>query len=388
MHVKEQLRNRSQRVSLSAFTAFAFLISSPVPQTAGDVITEQVTFANGEVTLSGILTLPSGNGPHSAIVLISGSGPQNRDGESKALPGYRPFAIIAEHLTQNGFAVLRYDDRGVGRSSGDYLAADESDFIQDAQAAVEYLLARKDIASDQVGVLGLSEGSMIAAHIAGHNPRVAFVISVAGGAVDGYGLLIRQAERQAQAEGRNKEEVAQIVQDQRRIFDLVLAQKWEELQKVVGEVTLKRLRALPKEKAAAIGDLEVVARQRAVQSMRVFQMSRYQFLLAHDFGKDWEKVSVPVLALFGELDVQVDAAQNKTVLQQALQRGKNDNVTIRVIPGANHLFLKAKTGSMSEYSTLSKEFKEFAPGFLDAISDWLRPKSKSPGKRLPPRRRA
>lgn len=342
--------------------------SSASAQLSSGIVTKEITFSNGETTLAGTLTLPSGDASHPAVVLISGSGPQDRDGAMKTIPGYRPFAVIAEDLSRKGLAVLRYDDRGVGKSSGDYLDANEPDFVKDAEAALHYLVRRKDIATGKVGVLGHSEGGMIAAMVAANNPRVAFVISLAGGAVDGYNLLLRQTERQAKAEKKTEEEVADAVREQRRIFDLVLAKEWEDLRVVIYETTLKRLKALPKERTAALGDLDTFARKKALQSIRVFQHSRYQFLLRHDVGKDWEKVSVPVLALFGELDVQCDASQNKVALKQALSRNGNDDVKIVIVPAANHLFLKARTGSMSEYVTLPKNF---APGVLEAISSWL-----------------
>jgi pimeloyl-ACP methyl ester carboxylesterase len=334
MRGKRRQRNRIRRVSLFAFAALVVLVSSRPAQAAGDTIAEEVTFTNGEVTLFGTLTLPSGGGPHPAVFLVGGSGPQDRDGAMRVFPGYRPFALIAEHLTRNGFAVLRYDERGVGKSTGNYGAATEADFIQDAEAAFRYLLSRRDIAANRVGVLGESEGAMIAAIVAGKSPQVAFVISLAGGAADGYSLLLRQAERQAEAEGMSTEQVAEVVQEQRRIFDLVLAKKWEELRATVENTARRRLKALPKERTAALGDLNDVASRKAAGSVRAFQHSRYQFLLRHDFGGDWAKVSAPVLAMFGELDVQCDAAQNKVALKQALARGGNDNVTIVVIPAA------------------------------------------------------
>ena len=369
MQEKRRKGQRSRQLSLFLFTALAILASSPAGQAARDTIAEEVTFTNGDLTLSGTLTLPSAGGPHPAVFLIGGSGPQDRDGAMRAIPGYRPFALIAEHLTRNGFAVLRYDERGVGKSTGNYGAATEQEFIKDAEAALQYLLSRRDIAAKRVGVLGHSEGAMIAAIVAGKNPHVAFVISLGGGAVDGRSLLLRQTERQAEATGMSKEQVARVVQEQGRIFDLVLAKKWEELRSAVEETTRSRLKALPKERTATLDDLNSVASSKAAASVRVFQHPRYQFLLRHNFGEDWAKVSVPVLALFGELDVQCDASQNKVALKQALARGRNDDVTIVVIPAANHLFVKAETGSMSEYATLPKEF---APEVLESISNWLR----------------
>ena len=345
--------------------------ASVVAQPDIGTITEDVTFNNGDIKLAGTLTLPSNGHSQPAVVLLSGSGPHDRDGAIKTIPGYRPFAIIAEHLAHNGFAVLRYDDRGIGESTGDYIVAAEPDFISDAEAALRYLAGRKEIDSKQVGVLGHSEGSLIGAQVAANNPQVAFVISLAGGAVDGYTLLLRQTERQAQAEGMSEEEVAEAVKEQSRIFDLVIAKEWEKLIEVVSVTILKRLEALPEEKKTAIGDLNSFAKKRASRSVSAFQHPRYQYLLGHDFGKDWAKVTVPVLALFGELDVQVDADQNKAALQQILARAGNDDVTIVVVPAANHLFVKAQTGSMSEYATLPKDL---APGVLESISSWLRDK--------------
>ena len=334
-------------------------------------ITEEITFNNGDIKLAGTLTLPSDGHSHPAVVLLSGSGPHDRDGAIKTIPEYRPFTVIAEHLAHNGFAVLRYDDRGIGESTGDYIEATEPDFIRDAEAALRYLAGRKEIDSEQVGVLGHSEGSLIGAQVSANNPQVAFVISLAGGAVDGYTLLLRQTERQAQAEGMSKEKVAEAVKEQARIFDLVIAKEWEELAEVVSATILKRLEALPEEKITAIGDLNSFAKKRASRSVSTFQHPRYQYLLRHDFGEDWAKVTVPVLALFGELDVQVDAAQNKAALQQVLAHAGNDDVTIMVVPAANHMFIKAQTGSMGEYAALPKDF---APGVLESISSWLRDK--------------
>jgi pimeloyl-ACP methyl ester carboxylesterase len=344
-----------------------FLFTNTLAQISDELITEVVSFTNEETKLAGTLIIPSMDGPHPGVVLISGSGPQDRDGASRAIPGYRPFAEIGEYLGHNGFAVLRYDDRGVGKSTGAYIEAEEEDFIKDAEAAVRFLQARKDISAEAVGILGHSEGALIAANVASNNPDVAFVISLAGGAVDGYSLFLRQAELQARALGMTKEQIADVVQEQQTIFDLVLKKDWEELTIVVTAITQKRLKALPEEKKASI-NINEFARKRASQSVLTFQHPRYQYLLGHDFGADWKKVAVPVLALFGELDVQCDPAMNKVAIDQILKKAGNQNITTIEIPSANHLFLKAQTGSMSEYTILPKDF---VPGFLEIILDWL-----------------
>lgn len=347
-------------------------VQNPVAQstaTAGDVSAEAITFPNGGILLAGTLTVPPGKGPHPAVVLISGSGPQDRDCATRTIPGYRPFALIADHLARQGVAVLRFDDRGVGESSGVYLDGTEQDFINDAAAALAYVRGRPDMDPDKVGILGFSEGAMIAAIVASQDQRLAFVMSLGGPAVSGYDLLLRQAERNARADGMSDQDVAALVLEQRRIFDLVLAKEWDTLRTTVQAITLRRLETLPPAQKAALGDLAAFAERRSAQSLSAFQSERYQFILGHDTSKDWARVTVPTLAIFGELDVQCDAAQNRPALEAALARGGNTRVTTTVIPAANHLFVRAKTGSMSEYQALPKG--ELAPGTLAAMSDWL-----------------
>ena len=348
-----------------------FFIFGGMLQASGPV-TKPVSFSSGGINLSGELTLPSEKGLFPGIVLFSGSGPQDRNGSTKSIPGYRPFAVIAEHLAEKGYAVLRYDDRGVGESTGDYMSAVEDDFISDAESAVRFLLSQKEIDSRNVGVLGHSEGALIAAQVASQIPEVAFVISLAGGAVDGKSLLLQQARREAEAEGMSSEEVDRILDEQSRIFDLVSAKDWRQLTEVVAQSILNRLESLPSEKTARLGDLKKFAQKRAEQSVSTFKHPRYQYLLNHNFAADWEKVSVPVLALFGGLDVQCDAGQNMAAMQRIFAESGNADLTIELIPEANHLFLKVETGGMREYTSLSKDF---APGFLDLISDWLNKRS-------------
>lgn len=345
------------------------LLAPPEP------LLEEVTFANGEITLAGTLSLPSaGKGPHPAVILISGSGPQNRDEELPGVPGYRPFATIADYLSRRGIAVLRYDDRGVGGSTGDHATATSADFAADAEAALGYLLGREEIDPKWVGLLGHSEGGLIAAMIAARNPAVAFIVSMAGVAVDGYRLLLKQLERILEAEGSTEEEMATALEQQRTVMDLALAERWEEVETFLRGLILEQLQSLPEEQKAALGDLEELAAQQVTIQLAGLQSPWFRFFLSYDPRRDWERVKVPVLALFGGLDVQVDAAQNRVALEEALARAGNEDVTIVVFPTANHLFQAAETGSPTEYAALSPRF---VPGFLETIAGWLRERVKA-----------
>ncbi|MEA3336520.1 MAG: alpha/beta fold hydrolase [Chloroflexota bacterium] len=340
----------------------------PVSQDPLPYLEEEVVFGNDDISLAGTLTLPSEGGPFPAMILISGSGQQNRDEEIPLAPGYKPFQEIADHLTRQGIAVLRYDDRGVGDSTGDPTLATSADFAGDAEAALAYLLGREEISNDQIGLLGHSEGGLIAAMIAARNPQIHNVISMAGTAVDGYETIVKQVERAVLAAGGSQEDAAESAGLQREVLDLVVAQDWPTLQTVLEKITTEQLQALPEEQRATLGNLEAVVAQQTAAQMQAFQSPWYQFFLSYDPARDWAQVTVPVLGLYGELDTQVDATQNTSALQAALDQAGNSAVTIQVLPTANHLFQDAVTGSVNEYPMLKTDL---VPGFLESISSWL-----------------
>lgn len=329
---------------------------------------EEVTFDNGDITLAGTLTLPEGDGPFPALILISGSGQQNRDEELSIVPGYKPFREIADYLTRQGVAVLRYDDRGVGGSGGDPSEATSADFADDAAAAFTYLQGRPEIDGKQVGIMGHSEGGIIEAMIAARNPDVAFLISMAGTAVSGYDTIIKQVERLALASGASAEDAAAAAAQQRTLMDLVVAQDWDGLVAAMTDLASAQIAALPDDQKAALGDLDAYTQQMVAAQLAGMQSPWYQFFLAHDPGEDWAKINVPVLGLFGGNDAQVDADQNTAALKTALEQAGNQDVTITVIPTANHLFQDATTGSVEEYAQLEPRLM---PEFLAAVSDWL-----------------
>jgi hypothetical protein len=332
-------------------------------------IEEEVTFENGDITLAGTLTLPEGDGPFPALILLSGSGQQDRDGALPIVPGYRPFADIADTLTRQGIAVLRYDDRGVGGSTaGDLAAVTSADFANDAEAAFDFLQSRADIGGQQIGFLGHSEGGILAPMVAARNPDVAFVISMAGTAVNGYETVIKQVERLSLASGASSAEAAAAGEKQRAALDLVLAQDWDGLEAMVTAIVEEQIAAVPAEQLAAMGGMDAAVQQQVAAQMQALQSPWYQYFMSHDPGQDWAQVAAPVLGLFGGNDTQVDAEQNSAALQAALESAGNADVTIQVLPTANHLFQEAVTGGVDEYATLPPQLM---PEFLEAISQWL-----------------
>lgn len=330
--------------------------------------TAQHSTDNGDITLGGTLTLPEGDGPFPALVLISGRGQQNRDEELSIVPGYKPFHEIADTLTRQGIAVLRYDDRGVGGSSGDPAQATSADLADDAEAALTYLQGRPEIDGQQIGMLGHSEGGIIEAMVAARNPGVAFLVSMAGTAVSGYDTIIKQVELLALASGATAEQATAAADQQRAMMDLVVAQDWSGLESALNDLARAQIDALSADQKAALGDPEAVAQQQVAVQMSQLQSPWYQFFLDHDPGEDLAKVTVPVLGLYGGHDSQVDADQNTAALQAALEKAGNQDVTITVIPTANHLFQDATTGSVQEYAQLEPHLM---PEFLAAVSDWL-----------------
>lgn len=352
-----------ESIFLPTLNAFA-----PLSETVEDVPyrVEAVTFGNGEVTLAGTLTLPPGAGPHPAVVLVSGSGPQDRDETLGGGIAIKPFRLLADALTREGVAVLRYDDRGVGASTGAFSTAVVSDFASDAEAAIDYLLTREEIDRRHIGVLGHSEGALVAAMLGARNDDLDFIISLAGPGVNGRDVLLVQNQRVLEAEGATQEQI-----DTQLAFVEELTTKLDDpaaVEALIYAHTLEQAKALPDAERAALGDLEDYAHRVTEQAMSEFGTDWFTSFLAYDPGPDWAQTTVPVLAIFGGKDVQVDAEQNAPALEAALERAGNDDVTIAVLPNANHLFQEAQTGSPSEYATLPAEF---TPDLMPMIVNWL-----------------
>ena len=312
---------------------------------------EDVAYENKQanVRLAGTLTVPEGKGPYPAALLITGSGPQDRD---ESLMGHKPFLVLADYLTRRGIAVLRVDDRGIGKSTGNFAAATTADFATDVQAGVAYLKSRAQIDSKRIGLIGHSEGGVIAPMVAAHDPSIAFIVLMAGSAVPGDQLIVAQVAAIASANGASDENVATTVAEEQKILNIVKG----EPDPAEAE---KRIRA---ELAGKVPEGQIAAQIRALLS------PWYRYFLSYDPGPALRQVKCPVLAINGGNDLQVPAAQNLPAIRQALAQGGNKNFEVLELPGLNHLFQTSKTGQVSEYGEIEETI---SPKALSTIADWI-----------------
>lgn len=334
------------------------------PAAPGPWRSEEVEFSNGDIRLAGTLTLPEGDGPFPAVALLSGSGPQDRDSD---LLGFPLFRELADHLTRHGIAVLRYDDRGVGGSLGNVFLATTSDFADDALAAVRWLAAHPEVDPRRIGLVGHSEGAVVAPLAATRSDSIAFLVLLAGTGVPGAEVIYEQGAAIARISGASERDVAASRDLQRRMFEAVIAGRdLTPFRREVEASIRQGIEALPPAEREAIVDVERYVDRQATAQIAQIQTPWFRFFLRYDPSGALRRVGVPVLALFGERDLQVTPAQNRPPVAEAL--AENPDATIEVVPGANHLFQTAGTGSPGEYATLDKRF---APGVLERISAWV-----------------
>ncbi len=324
---------------------------------------EEVSFENtgAQITLSGTLTLPKNGTDFPVVILISGSGPQNRDEE---IVGHKPFLVIADHLTKNGIAVLRYDDRGVAQSSGDFKTATSADFATDVESAIAYLKTRKEINKDKIGLVGHSEGGLIAPMVASTSKEVHFIVLLAGPGISGYDIILLQTELIKKANGTEESKVQKEVAFLKNSLDIVVkGDDLTEIKAVLKDSVLKQRSAQP--------DLlpEGMRAEDVDTFVETFTTPWFQYFLKYDPTTSLENVKCAVLAIHGGKDLQVPPKENLTAIKNALTKGGNKKVTIKEFADLNHLFQEARTGSPMEYQTIEQTF---SPVALAAISTWIK----------------
>ncbi len=325
--------------------------------------TEEVRFQNKDahVTLSGTLTLPSKAGQYPAVILISGSGPHNRDEE---MLGHKPFLVIADYLTKNGIAVLRYDDRGVGKSSGDFSKATSFDFATDAESAVNYLKNRKEINPVKIGLIGHSEGGVAAPIAATRSEDVRFIVLLAAPGIPSTKLILLQEELISRVLGVPEAEIQQSRKINEVAYDIVLKSKDAESSKA--ELT-SYIRANSDSKMSFLP--KGMTKEQAI-NMKISMLTSAwgNYLLKYDAAAVLQKVTCPVLALNGEKDLQVPPKEDLAGIAAALKKGGNKNFKTVELPGLNHLFQQSKTGSPEEYEQIEQTF---APVAMEEMKNWI-----------------
>ena len=360
-----------EQVLLPAIDAFDVLAPEPTPDPATlGYRVEEVAFPGGSdgVQLAGTLTLPHGPGPHPAVVLMSGSGAQDRDESIRPVSTIKPFALIADALTSAGVAVLRYDDRGVGSSTGDYGSATLGDLASDGEAALEYLRARDEIDPARIGVLGHSEGGLYAAMLAAQDPDIAFVVGMAAPATDGVSLIVAQNEAILRAAGESEAEIGHAVALAEEAMPLARDGDDTALEGVLRDYYGGLWDRQPEQDRTILGERDAFVERQVESQLPLYLSDWYRSLLTYDPAPDWARVKVPVLGLFGANDVQVVLAQNEPALRAAVGTGGATDVEIVVFPDANHLFQASQTGALAEYSTLASEF---TADFLPTLVAWV-----------------
>ena len=319
-------------------------------------IAKEVSFLSksGNMELNGTLTIPEGPGPFPGVVLITGSGAHNRD---EKIFRHRPFWEVADLFTRSGIAVLRYDDRHYKRPTREGLQHTADDFAQDGLGALAYLQQQPGIDSRQIGMLGHSEGGLVAAMAASAEPQVAFVISIAGPGIRGAEIVADQAQTFAT-----------------RVQDAELTQRWLSLM-VEEPDAQRRAQLYRKLHREEYGRLRLFKNLIMRLSLPTLSSPWYYRLCCSDPVKYWQQVSCPVLALFGEHDTQVCAEKNSAAITNALQKSPCQDYTVQIIPEANHLFQIVPDGKVSSTRALQKQYAStnsaFPPQVLKPIAEWI-----------------
>lgn len=331
---------------------------------------EEVTYSNlsADATLAGTLTLPRSEKPSPAVLLIAGSGMVDRD---ETAFGHKPFWVIADHLTKRGLVVLRVDKRGIGQSTGNYEDATTEDFASDVLAGVEYLKSRKEVDPQQIGLIGHSEGGLIAPMVAVKSKEVAFIVLMGSPAVNGEVNTYCQETAISRAMGIPEDQITYQLNFQKQVLSAIKNEPdLEKAEKKIREIIAKEL-----------ADLSDEERQTTAAALEA-QIERcnskwFRYYLTYDPITSVKHLQIPVLAINGQLDWQVIPSLNLPIFAKALEEAGNRNYRILELPKLNHFFQTCDSGSILEYGTMEETI---APVVLDTLSDWILKVTDSCGK--------
>ncbi|MCL2144011.1 MAG: alpha/beta hydrolase [Endomicrobia bacterium] len=368
---KEEV-NKPQRPSKNGETAAESgdnVIGGKAKNVNYEYVWEEVKFQNKDagIILAGTLTMPYGSKAEGfpAVVLISGSGPHNRDGE---FAGHRPFFVIADYLTKNGIAVLRYDDRGTGDSGGVFNFASTEDFAKDASAAIEYLKTRKEIDVKNIGLIGHGEGAAIASMITAKQRRIMFTILLAGYALPGSEIVLKRKEMTGKAAKIGKKELKNEIKITKEVMRIVMAsenigQQKNDLIQYLGK---RYDNFTPSEFPKGVGKADFIRKY-----TNEYTGAWMRNFLRYNPADALEEVKCPVLALWGSKDLQISPKNNINAMRQALEKSGNRDAAFKIYKGLNHMFQECKTGLPAEYPFIEQTF---SPEVLSDILKWVKGK--------------
>ncbi len=338
------------------------ILRPQIPHKPYPYVEKNVKYANknANIVLGGTLTYPNITPPYPALILISGSGAEDRD---ETIFGHKPFLVLADNLTRKGFAVLRVDDRGVGESTGNYIEATNADFASDVKTGIDFLKKQKEINQNKIGLIGHSEGGVIAPLVASQNSDVAFIVLMAGPGLPLKQILYMQGELIARANHMSEE----LISKQRYLQEIMFSYVKNEKNIEIAEEKIRK--AITEEfKDVKDKNLPLTSEDSINAQIEMVLSPWFRDFLTYDPKEALRKVECPVLALNGEKDLQVPAKENLTAIKEALQSGGNTNYEVLEIPNLNHLFQTADTGAITEYAQIQETI---SPKALEIIGDWL-----------------
>jgi pimeloyl-ACP methyl ester carboxylesterase len=305
---------------------------------------EEVRFENkaAGIVLAGTLTKPTEGSELPAVILIAGSGRNDRDETSMG-----HFLLLSDFLTRNGYAVLRYDKRGVGESEGDYGLATTFDFAEDVEYAMKYLASREEIDPSLIGLIGHSEGALIAPIIASENSELAFIVMMGGIGIKGKDLLLLQSEKMSRLSGMSQEQIDAVTELNETLYEIAMEDSED-------SILVQRINE-------AVPDLDDA-------QLNMLRWNWFRTFLSLDPDVYLSKVTCPVLGITGEKDIQCPPEENLAAMERSLQKAGNEHYELHSLQGLNHLFQTAETGSPYEYEQIAEII---SPDALQVILEWM-----------------